>query len=225
MPLRQQPVVIAGSSSPLASRTALRNAGVDRIISESRKYSSNNRLTVIVIGAGTDTASALLVDPLIADRIEIVAMAFNGKQGGDVFNMFNDPIAWTVILDSHTPVTVGDVRVTKRDLSMTPERAHALLDPTGEPGRYLAGLLDQWLAAHRDLAMTVTGDARTWAVWDEVTIAYLLGMAQVQQIHRSKLKPDLSFDVSGEAGSVGWVSTINSDRLWADLARKLDTHR
>jgi inosine-uridine nucleoside N-ribohydrolase len=225
MPLREQPVVIPGSSSPLTSRTPLRNAGVDRIISESQKYSSNNRLTVIIIGAGTDTASALLIDPLLADRIEIVAMAFNGKQGGDGFNVLNDPIAWTVILDSHTPVTVGDLTVTKRDLIMTPERAHALLDSTGEPGRYLAGLLDQWLAIHHDIVMAVTGNAKTWGVWDEVTVAYLLGMEQVQQIHRPKLKPDLSFDVSGEAGSVAWVSTINSDRLWADLARKLDTHR
>lgn len=224
MPVRKRPVVIPGSSSPLAARTPLRNDGVDRIISESRKHSSANRLTVLIIGAATDTASALLIDPSIADRIEIVAMGFNDKRGGDHFNVVNDPIAWAVILDSNAPLIIGDSTVTKRDLHMTSERAHALLDAT-DPGRYLAGLLDQWLATHHDLVMSATGDAKTWAVWDEVTVAYLLGMTQAEQIRRPVMKPDLTFGGSRDGSSVGWVSSIDSDRLWEDLARKLRAHR
>lgn len=222
MPVRQRPIVIAGSSVPLQSRTALRNAGVERIMAESRNFARDRRLTVLVIGAATDTASALLADPSLADRIEIIAMGFRGwAEGGDEFNIQNDPLAWQVILDSGAPVTIGDGTVTKRDLSMTSERAHAVLDPAGAPGRYLAGLFDQWVGAHRDIVAKVTGNAKQWPVWDEVTVAYMLGMAKADQRPRPKLRPDLSFDHSPTHGVVTWVTSIDGNRLWTDLAHRL----
>jgi len=225
IPARVRPDVIPGSSVPLQTRAPLPNNGVERIISESRKYGAKDRLTVIVIGAATDTASALLLDPTIADRVEVVAMAFNGKTGGDTFNVLNDPIAWKVILDSRIPVTVGDSTVTKRDLSMTSEKAHALLDAAGAPGRYLAGLLDQWLATHREIVVAITGDMKRWPVWDEVTVAYLLNMTRSEHRPRPGLMPDLQFEFAPTKGFINWVSAIDADRLWADFARRLQPAR
>jgi len=221
MPLRSRPVVIPGSSVALSSRSALLNAGVERILSESRGFNREHRLTVLVIGAGTDTASALLSDKGLADRIEIVAMGFDRwPQGGDGFNILNDPIAWQVILDSNVPVTVGDGTVTKRDLGMTSEHAHSILDSAGDPGRYLAGLLDQFLATQRDLVVQITGDPGRWPVWDEVTVAYLKGLTKSEDHPRPKLRPDLSFE-HGEQGNIQWITAIDGDRLWTDLASQL----
>lgn len=222
MPLRSHPVVIPGSSVALTSRTAMRNAGVERIISESRAFNRDRRLTVLVIGAATDTASALLIDRSLANRIEIIAMGFNEwPKGGDFFNILNDPIAWQVILDSGVPVTVGDGAVTKRDLSLTSKRAHAILDPTGDPGRYLAGLLDEWLAKHRPIVMQMTGDEKIWPVWDEVTVAHMLGMTKAERHARPKLRADLSFDHSAKHGTITWVTAIEGGRLGTDLADRL----
>jgi purine nucleosidase len=216
------PAIIPGSSVALPSHTPLANKGVDRILSESRKFTADHRLTVIVIGAATDTASALLTDPTLAQRIEIVAMGFRSwTEGGHEFNIENDPIAWQVILDSTVPVTVGDGEVTKRDLRMNSARAHAILDPTGAPGRYLAGLLDQWFTAHPDIVGPVTGDVKIWPVWDEVTVAYLLGLAKTEQRPRPTMQADLSFDHSSRQGTITWVTEIDADRLWQDLARRL----
>jgi inosine-uridine nucleoside N-ribohydrolase len=221
--LHSRPEVIPGSSIPLASRHALRNAGVERILSESRGFSPDHRLTVLVIGAATDTASALLADPGLAGRVEIIAMAFDGwEHGGDSFNVFNDPIAWRVILDSGAPVTIGPGPVSLRDLIMASERAHGFFDKTGGSGRYLAGLLDDWLAKHRDIVMQVSGDARRWPVWDEVTVAYMLGFTKSEQHPRPKMKPDLSFDFGAVNGTVTWVTSIDGSRLWADLAGRLE---
>jgi purine nucleosidase len=222
IPASVTPAIIPGSSVPLTSRTPLANKGVDRILSESRKFSVDHRLTVIVIGAATDTASALLTDPSLAKRIEIVAMGFRSwAEGGHEFNIENDPIAWQVILDSAVPVTVGDGEVTKRDLSMTSARAHSILDTTGASGRFLAGLLDQWFTAHPDIVARVTGDVKIWPVWDEVTVAYLLGMAKTEERPRPAMRQDLSFDHSPRHGSIKWVTAIAGDRLWKDLARRL----
>jgi inosine-uridine nucleoside N-ribohydrolase len=210
------PVVIPGSSVPLKNRTPLMNAGVERIIAESRKQ----RLTVVVIGAATDTASALLADSSLADRIEIVAMGFQGPHSGDEFNVSNDPIAWQVILDSRVPLTIGGSIVAKRDLNMTSERAHNLLDAT-DSGRYLAELLDQWLRNQPDIVRSVMGDSTHWPVWDEITTASMLGMAKSEKSPRPKLRMNLSFDEGAGRGTLRWVTEIDSDRLWSDLAQNL----
>src|SRR5438874_103672 len=79
---------------------------------------------VEVVGAATDVASALLVEPTWAERVSIVAMGFEGwPAGGDPWNVKNDVKAWQVLLDSRAPIVVGDSTVTKRDLLMTPARA------------------------------------------------------------------------------------------------------
>ena len=221
VPARQKPVVMPGSSVQLKMRAPLPNAGVDRILSESRNFGPDHRLTVLVIGAATDTASALMTEPKLADRIEIVAMGFRSWDSGDEFNIQNDPIAWQVILDSRVPVTVGDGTVTKRDLALTSAGAHQILDPTGAAGQYLAGLLDRWFLEHGEVTAQVTGDARVWPVWDEVTVAYLLGMTKQETRPRPKLRDDLSFDHSGRDGTVQWVTSIDGARLWSDLAGRM----
>jgi inosine-uridine nucleoside N-ribohydrolase len=222
MPLRARPTVIPGSSIALTSRSPLPNPGVERIISESKTFTRDRRLTVLVIGAATDTASALMADPTVADRIEIIAMGFKGwAEGGDEFNIINDPLAWRVILDSGVPVTVGDGETTKRDLSLTSERAHSILDPAGAPGRYLAGLLDDWFAKHSDVVARVTGNPKVWPVWDEVTVAHMLGFTKAEQRARPKMLPNLSFDHSPKQGVVTWVTSINGDQLWRDLASRI----
>ena len=222
VPVSHKPDVIPGSSVQLSSRSPLRNAGVDRILSESRAFGKDRRLTVLVIGAATDTASALMVDPSVADRIEVVAMGFKNWDSGDEFNIQNDPIAWQVILDSRTPVTAGDGAVCKRDLVLTSARAHSILDPAGASGRYLAGLLDDWLQKHGGVVKGVTGDEKKWPVWDEVTVAHLLGMTKGEVRPRPKLRDDLSFDHSATEGKITWVTAIDSGRLWGDLVGKLE---
>ncbi len=47
------------------------------------RRASDDRLAVLAIGAATDLASALLLDPTITERLEIVAMGFDGWPGGN----------------------------------------------------------------------------------------------------------------------------------------------
>jgi purine nucleosidase len=222
LPLRRRPVVIPGSSVALTSRAALPNRGVERIIRESRSFDHDHRLSVIVIGAATDVASALLTDRALSRRIEIIAMGFNTcADGGDVFNVVNDPLAWQVILDSDVPVVLGDSAVTKHDLAMTSEQAHAALDRSGAPGRYLAHLFDDWLRTRSDLVGQVMGDTKHWPVWDEVTVAYVLGMTTQMPRDRPALRSDLSFGSSAKSGTITCVSAVDGSRLWRDLANRL----
>jgi inosine-uridine nucleoside N-ribohydrolase len=177
----------------------------------------------LVIGAATDTASALLVDPHLADRIEIVAMAFRQwPAGGDNFNVVNDPIAWEVLLDSKVPITVGDATVTARHLKMTRKQAHTLLGTCGKRGPYLASLLDDWLDRHGDLVESVTDSHDIWPVWDEVVVAHLLGFTHSESYPRPELGNDLQFVISSSPErSIRWITDIDEGALWRDLTQRL----
>jgi hypothetical protein len=104
------PPLFEGSSLPLVdTKTPRRNAGVDFIVQSSESFTKDNRLTVFTIGAATDVASAILEDPSIVDRIQVVAMGFESwPKGGDEYNVVNDVNAWQVIMQS------SDVRPGKR---------------------------------------------------------------------------------------------------------------
>jgi len=221
--LRRAPPVIAGSSVPLRdAHTPLRNDGVSHLIRLSRPFTALHRLMVFVIGAGTDVASALLVDPTLADRIQVVAMGFDEwPRGGDGFNVKNDPIAWQVIFDSRVPVVIGSSALTKRDLQLTRKEGAALLRSHGPIGEYLNSLFDEWLTQRADLVAQFVAP-ETWVVWDEVVVAYALGLAHGDDVPRPRLQTDLSFYHPATNQRITWLTQIDTQAVWLDFVRKID---
>lgn len=222
MRIASPPPVVAGSSEPLADRQTPRpSEGVDFIIRSSQGYSPANRLRLLVIGAATEAASALLKDPAIAQRVELIGMGFKGwPEGGDEWNVKNDIRAWQVILDSGVPVTIGDAAVCRKDLLVSKGRANALLGHLGAPGRFLADLLVNLVDANPDGVASVSGDRSAWPVWDEVTVAYVLGLATAEVRLRPRLGDDFRFVIPSGAvrRTVGWVTAVDADALWRDFA-------
>ena len=223
LPVRSRPRVVVGSSKPLTDPgKPLNGPGVDFLIEQAKGRAAENRLTIVLIGAATDVASALLTDPTWADRVAIVAMGFNGyPAGGDPWNVKNDPIAWRIVLESRTPLVVGDSEIGRRALRMTPDRAHTLLTTLPDPAPALLGRFDSWIAANAKLAKADTGSPIVWPIWDEVTTAYLLGMTKTESRPRPRLRDDLTFDLDNPRGTVEWITTIDEGRLWPDLVAKI----
>ena len=244
LPLRspaRRPFVIAGSSVPLKSKTQPNaNAGVRFLLEQSRGYTPRRRLGVLVTGAATDVASALLIDRTFADRIEIIAMGFERwPDGGDVWNVKNDIKAWQVLLESRAPIVVGDAAVTKRDLMITRQGAHHLFDSHGPAGHYLANLHTAWLNKEADLCQKVTGSRDKWPIWDQVVVAYLLGMTKSRIYPRPVLLDDLRFahrslssisptadeirkHFAAQRQAIKWVTAIDARRLWKHFATNLE---
>ncbi len=121
LPLKHQPPVVPGPIEPLVDRkTPRQSPGVDLIVRESRQVTKGERLVIFVIGSATDMASALLIDPTLSQRVEVIAMGFSRwPEGGDPWNVKNDVKAWQVLLESDVPLTVGDEAVCKRCLAMS----------------------------------------------------------------------------------------------------------
>ena len=155
-------------------------------------------------------------------------MAFDRwPEGGDSWNVKNDVRAWQILLRSGIRITVGDAKVTRRELALTPERATALLKDTGTAGQYLVDQLKDWLRRNGPFSEKVTGEKNTWPVWDEVVVADLLDMTQADVRPRPELNDDLSFrhplDV-GDGRTIRWITAMDTAALWQDLQSALKNH-
>ncbi|MDW8104222.1 MAG: nucleoside hydrolase [Armatimonadota bacterium] len=223
LPLSERPPVVPGSSTPLESRERpQRNEGIEFILETARRYSPTQPLTLLTIGAATDAASALLLEPSLTERLRVVSMAFHSvERGGREFNVENDPKAWQVILETPVPLTIGPAVTCLRDLLMTLEKAQAIFAGCGEAGEYLVGLLRWWLETQPDTAKEVTGRSDAWPVWDEIVTAYLLGWVETEKLPRPRLLDSLDFEFAPSAQHITWIRAVDSEKLWGDLVRLL----
>jgi purine nucleosidase len=219
------PPLFEGSSLPLADKKTPRsNAGVDFIIESSKRFAKDRRLVVLTIGAATDVASAILEDPSIADRISVVAMGFrNLNEGGKEYNVENDPKAWQAILDSDVPVTIGSGDVCQRDLALSFDGAKKLISAHGRVGAWLWDEYQAWYFRFVK-PLRVDDFSKPWVIWDTVVLAYVEGMTTQKTIPRPRLADNLSFEQMSTNKTIGWVTSIDSGRMWADFIYKLDQY-
>jgi purine nucleosidase len=222
----QHPPLFEGSSVPLKNvKTPARNAGVDFIVSSSQHFSRAHRLTVLTIGAATDVASAILEDPTIARRIRIVAMGFNDwPEGGNEFNVANDPHAWQAILNSRVPVVVGCADVCRSDLSLTLAQARNLVSTHGPVGAWLWDEFQLWY--FRFVKPLRANDfSRSWVIWDMITPAYLEGWTSQHTYPRPRLTDKMHFQPGLSGGTITWITHVDAAKLWAEFVAKLDAYQ
>lgn len=139
------------------------------IIEEAQKSTPEDKLTVVALGALTNVASALLIDPSIAPKMRLYCLgsSYNFEQGfwkKTDFNCLMDPHAINVVMDQAdlelhiTPVNVA------ANMKMTRER----LTENFKGKDDLRGFLyDRWMN-HMD------GGYNDRVIWDLVPFYYLL---------------------------------------------------
>lgn len=224
MNVTSPPPVVAGAAGPMAdASTPIESEGSTLIRRVAADFSPERRLAVLVIGTATDVASALLLDPTLADRIEVVAMGFDGwPGGGDPFNVKNDVRAWQSLLASGAPLTVGPIDACVRHLTLTRAAAREMLSETGAPGRFLLSGLERFLDQSADHARTATGRPDAWPVWDLIAVAHLLELTRAEIHPRPRLRDDITFEHTGRAsGEITWITAVEEGRLWEQFVAAL----
>lgn len=216
------PPLFEGASLALENvSTPRRNAAVQFLIDASRNFSSTNRLTIVTIGAATDVASAILIDPTIVDRLRIVAMAFTDAKSGDEYNVANDVAAWQVLLRAHVPVVIGSGDVCRADLALNFDEAQKLLAGHGPIAAWLWDEYRFWY--FRQVKPLRRQDfSKPWMIWDIITLAYLEGMTTEEVIPRPQLNSNMSLGQPDTQQTVTWITHVDSQRLWPDFQKKLD---
>ena len=221
------PIMVGAHQALTAIDEAQDSPGARFLIETSKAYSPSHRLLVLAIGAATDVASAVLLDPSIVDRIELVAMGLKNRQtGGEEFNLMNDVKAWQVLFGSAVPITIGTFDVCARNLGLTLAEAEELVADVGQVGSWL------WLEFEYFYYRVVQNlpflgpDNKKWVIWDTIVIAHLLGLTESEVLPRRELLPDMGFGgpIPGDR-TITWITDVDEEAMWRDFRDKLATHQ
>lgn len=132
-----------------------------------RASAADDPLYVVTIGAPTNVASALLMEPGIAERIVVVWLGGNpGYWYRAVeFNVEQDPYASHVLLDGGVPLVHVPCRNVTEHLRTTQPEIERHVRGTGAIGAYLADIYAGHLVDHF---------ARSKVLWDVGAVAWLV---------------------------------------------------
>ncbi len=222
--LTVHPPLLEGSSLPLADRATPRpSAATDFLLAQSRGFTPEHPLTVLVIGAATDVASALITDPTLGQRIRVVAMAFRslGPGGANEYNEQNDPRAWQVLLHAEVPLTIGTAEVCERTLGLNFAQARDLLANHGRVAAWLWQEYQTWYFANVK-PLRVPDFSKPWVIWDIVTLAYVRGLATATPQPRPELDDSMNFRPGKPGATVNVITTLDTARVWHEFFDHLD---
>ncbi len=184
-------------------------------------------LYVVAIGAPTNVATALRLEPAIADRIVVVWLGGNPATWPSAreFNLQQDLEASCELFDSGVGlVHVPCINVTEH-LRTTRAEIDRYVRPAGAVGRYLAGIFDDQVPDR---------PGRSKEIWDLGPVAWLVDPSSTSSVCLPSPRPVADGDgirweqggsLPGPGGAgrheIREITRINRDRVFADLFAKL----
>lgn len=176
-------------------------------------------LYVVAIGAITNVASALLLEPELVRHIVVIWLGGHARHWPDnaEFNLMQDVAAARVVFGCGVPlVQLPCMGVVSQFATTGPELTHWL----GGKNR----LCDYLLSATVEQAAR-DGQEGCWsrAVWDVAAVAWLLDEAFMRDSLEHSWIPeyDLKWGLDRDRHLMKYVYWIDRDRLFADLFAKL----
>lgn len=203
-------------------KTPVASPAAEDLARRAMGYSPENPLYVIAIGAITNVASALLLEPAIAEKIVLVWLGGNAWEWPDnhEFNAFQDVAADRVVFGSGAPIVqlpcmgvVSSFRVSEPEL-----RCHLL--GKNQLCDYLAGLVIS------DQEKAGAGPCWSRPIWDVTAVAWLLEGPD-GPFMEDRLEPapifqyDHHYSFDKSRPPMRYVYHIHRDELFEDLFRKL----
>lgn len=195
-----------------AARDLVRLAHLDR----------EGPLYVAALGCATNVASALLLDPTIADRIVVLwtsAYPTFWPRPNASFNLAQDVPSAQVLLESGVPLVYLPGYYVGEELRTTTEEIEAHVAPAGPLGEYLAGL-------YRTHPMVPQGPGRSKVLWDLIVIAWLLDPQWLADdlVPTPRLGADLVWRHQPGRHELREAFDVDRDAIFSDLFACLAAH-
>lgn len=220
--INEETEVFKGSDSFLENESVPVISDAARDLAERAKgYSPEDPLYVVAIGAITNIASAILLNPAIAENCVVVWLGGHALHYHDTkeFNMVHDIAAARVVMKSGVPFVqlpcfgvVSSFTVSKPELEFWLKGKNPLAD-------YLS---ENTIKAAEKYA---SGKAWTRVIWDVTAVAWLLNDSDRFMLSRLIPTPIPTYDglysTDFNAPLMRYVYNINRDCLMTDLFEKL----
>jgi purine nucleosidase len=184
---------------------------------ERARTASDAPLYVVAIGAITNVASAILIEPGIIERIVVVWLGGHARHWPHTreFNLRQDIQAARLVLNCGMPmVRVPCLGVASHLLTTLPEMERYARG-RGAIGDYLAGIFAAYYDDHY---------ARSKVIWDVAAVAYLLDADWVPSdlVHSPIVTDQVTWSFDSSRHLIRCARSVDRDAIFGDLFTKLE---
>lgn len=214
--------VYKGSESFLPDENTPVDSPAARKIAElAMQYTIDKPLYVVAIGAITNVASAILLEPGIAERMVLVWLGGHALHYKDnrEFNLYQDIAAARVVFGSGVPLVMLPCKGVVSSFTVSGPELTTWLGGRDEVCDYLAR------NAIREAETYAKGKPWTRVIWDVTAVAWLLDEAGEMLYERVMPRPVPEYDhrwgENPHAPVCKYVYYVNRDALLRDLVGRL----
>ena len=199
--------------------------GAHRII-EAAMSDDDRLLHVVAIGAVTNIAAALLIEPEIATRMVVswtsAYPTWAGLSNAPSMNLVQDQHASRILLESRVPLIYLPGYYLGAQLVMSLPESEAWVKGQGEIGDYLHHLYTH--NPMREQMLTETFPGQTWVCWDFINFAWLIDPTWVptRLVPMPTLDDELMWTEQPGTALMLEATEIDRDAVFRDFFRKLD---
>ncbi|MBS4195655.1 nucleoside hydrolase [Lederbergia citri] len=197
-------------SSPYHSEAAL------DLVERAMKSSEDDPLYVVAIGALTNIASAILIEPKIIERIVVVWLGGHALHWEDTkeFNLQQDVLSAQLVLDCGLPLVLIPVMGVTSHLHTTLSEIKNFVAGQGEIGDFLAKRFEEYHDDHF---------AYSKVIWDISAIAYLIIDKSVptQLVHSPILTDQVTWSFNDSRHFIRYAYYVHRDDIFKDMFLKL----
>jgi inosine-uridine nucleoside N-ribohydrolase len=183
--------------------------------------SREERLYVVAVGAPTNVASAILMEPRIKEKILVVWLGGQPYDSGSAreFNLQQDPHASRVLFDTGIRLVNIPTRGVSDALQITTPELERAIRGKSRIGDYLFGIFAEYEKQHHK------DPAQPWSkvIWDIAAVAWVIdpGWVDTTMVPSPILTEDLRWRHNPERHGVRVATRVDRDAVFADLFRKL----
>jgi len=175
-------------------------------------------LYVVAVGAITNVASAILIEPKIVERIVVVWLGGHALHWPNTkeFNLKQDLLASRLIFDCGVPLVHIPCNGVTTHLRTTVPEMETYAQGRGSIGDYLVEIFKAY-----------SNDHYAWSkeIWDIATIAYLIKDTWVPSeiVHSPIVTDQLTWSFDNSRHFIRSANMVDRDSIFRDLFRKLES--
>lgn len=215
-------VAYRGSETYLPDeKTPVDSPAAHALVELSQNYSADKPLYIVAIGAITNVASALLLDPTMKERIVLVWLGGHAQSWPNTaeFNMMQDVAAARIVFGCGLPlIQLPCAGIVDHFTTTAPELEYWLRGKNA---------LSDYLADHTEEAANAYANGKPWSriIWDVTAVGWLLN--DNDRFMWTKIIPapipeyDHHYGYDFTRHPMCYVWHINRDALMQDLFEKL----
>ena len=200
-------------------KTPVESAAARDLVERALRAPDDRPLYVVAIAAITNVASALLMEPRIAERVVVVWLCGQPHSWSTTveFNLCQDLDASRLLFDCGVPLVHVPCKNVAEHLRTTVAELERYARGRGPLGDYLF-----------EIFLEYARDRHAWSkpLWDVSAVGYLVEPEWVPTalVHSPRLTSEYTWSHDPERHLIRTATHVDRDAVFGDLFRKIETH-